>query len=264
MKITKCLKPIVFSSFLALFSQISFAENANTLFQVSTIGALAQAVYDGDFTYGQLFTKGNQGLGTFIAIDGEMVAVDNVYYQIQANGHLRKVQPTQIVPFAEVINFQATQQYVLTNINSYDSLMTELTDHFSNKNLPVAIRIDGQFKHLQLRSLRKQHKPYPSLAQAAKDQAIFDLNNVHGTIVGFWFPQYWAGIAVPGFHLHFVNDDRTIGGHVLDLNIVTAKAAMASANNFAINLPKTASFAAADLNPEALREDIKSAEGGMK
>lgn len=255
---------MVFSSFLTLFCQPSFAEKMNTLFQVSTIGALTQAVYDGDFTYGQLFAKGNQGLGTFTAIDGEMVALDNVYYQIQANGHLRKVQPTQIVPFAEVINFQATQRYSLKNVPNYDRLMATLTDNFSNKNLPVAIRIDGQFKHLQLRSLRKQHKPYPPLAQAAKDQAIFDLNNVHGTIVGFWFPQYWAGIAVPGFHLHFVNDERTIGGHVLDVNITTGQASIALVNNFVINLPKTASFAAADLNPQALREDIKSAEGGMK
>ncbi|SFF49436.1 Alpha-acetolactate decarboxylase [Thermoflexibacter ruber] len=29
-------------------------------------------------------------------------------------------------------------------------------------------------------------------------------------------PQYTAKINVPGFHLHFISEDKTKGGHVLD------------------------------------------------
>ena len=112
-----------------------------------------------------------------------------------------------------------------------------------NKNIPYAIRIDGTFGSLKLRSLRKQNKPYPPLAQASEEQAIFDLKNVKGSIVGFWFPQYWAGIAVPGYHLHFVTQDRKTGGHVLEINLVKGQVSMEPLYQIQVHLPNTQSFA---------------------
>jgi len=252
---------------MVLLSNSTFAtaiDNANHVFQVATIGSLARGVYDGDYKFGDLFKQGNQGLGTFEAIDGEMVAVDGQYYQINAEGKLRKVTANEIVPFAEVINFKPKHVKQLNAIDSYDTLMTLLVHENPYSNTPYAIRIDGEFKHLRLRSLRRQKKPYPSLAEAAKTQAIFNLENTKGTIVGFWFPQYWAGIAVPGFHLHFVTDDRTIGGHVLGLSINKATLSTANVNKFTMHFPRTKSFSTANLDPKSLHEEIKSAEGGVK
>lgn len=240
------------------------ANKANHLFQVATIGSLTRGVYDGDFHYKQLFSKGTQGLGTFEAIDGEMVALEGNYYQIKANGEVNAVDPDAIVPFAEVINFKATHTVTIANINNYDDLMSSLEKIFKNKNIPYVFQINGHFKHLQLRSLKKQAKPYPSLVDASKNQAIFNESNMKGTIVGFWFPSYWAGIAVPGFHLHFINDEKTLGGHILDLSSKNAMLSYAPIYDFTIHLPATDSFAAANLDPKSLHEDIKAAEGGVK
>ena len=35
-------------------------------------------------------------------------------------------------------------------------------------------------------------------------------------MLGFRFPDYAEGIEVSGYHLHFISDDRSRGGHVLD------------------------------------------------
>ena len=48
----------------------------HVLFQASTIGALLDGAYDGDVSFAQLAEHGDLGLGTFNALDGEMIAVD--------------------------------------------------------------------------------------------------------------------------------------------------------------------------------------------
>ena len=57
-----------------------------TLFQVSTSGALVEGIYRGAVTVGQLKQHGDLGLGTFESIDGELVMVDGCVYQIRADG----------------------------------------------------------------------------------------------------------------------------------------------------------------------------------
>ena len=40
-----------------------------------------------------------------------------------------------------------------------------------------------------------------------------------GTLVGVRSPAWAAELNVPGYHWHFLSDDRTLGGHVLDCRI---------------------------------------------
>lgn len=65
----------------------------------------------------------------------------------------------------------------------------------------------------------KAEKPYPKLADSVSKQAIFEFENVSGTLVGFRTPDYAKGINVPGYHLHFITENRSAGGHVLSLNL---------------------------------------------
>lgn len=80
MKIILCLV-IFFTVSLNTFPIFAAAidknnQAQNTVFQVATIGALAQGVYDGDYDYGRLMKQGNFGVGTFLDLNGEMVAID--------------------------------------------------------------------------------------------------------------------------------------------------------------------------------------------
>ena len=40
------------------------------------------------------------------------------------------------------------------------------------------------------------------------------MENIEGTLVGIWYPDYLSQTNVPGFHFRFVDDNRTLGGHV--------------------------------------------------
>ncbi len=55
------------------------------LFQIFTIDALLSGVYDGSFSCGSLLKQGDLGIGTFNALDGEMLIMDGKVYQILAD-----------------------------------------------------------------------------------------------------------------------------------------------------------------------------------
>ncbi len=62
---------------LIIFSScgVALAGDQQVLFQTSTLQALMNGVYDGDCSFGELAKHGDFGLGTFAALDGEMVAL---------------------------------------------------------------------------------------------------------------------------------------------------------------------------------------------
>ena len=57
----------------------------HALFQTSTIEALLDGNYEGDVTFAELEERGDFGLGTFDALDGEMIALDGDFYQVRAD-----------------------------------------------------------------------------------------------------------------------------------------------------------------------------------
>src|SRR4028118_424870 len=78
----------------------------HTLFQTSTIDALLHGEYDGDVDFEELGGRGDFGLGTLEALDGEMVALDGGFYQVKADGRAYEIEPRARTPFAVVTFFE--------------------------------------------------------------------------------------------------------------------------------------------------------------
>lgn len=217
---------------------------------------MEQGVFDGDCKFSCLpHEKNIMGLGTFKDFDGEMVAVDGEYFQIKSDGKVYAVNDSQVTPFVQVVNFESKEHIDLQDIQSYDQLNTILDKKLLKKNFPYALRIDGKMKSLKIRSVCKQNKPYPPVVEAIKGQVIFDLENVEGSMVGFWFPDYWEKISLPGFHFHFISSDRKYGGHVLDVHLVQGHFSSALLQNLSISLPNIETFSEANLNSGRLSSE---------
>jgi len=208
------------------------------LYQASTINALLAGYYDGILSCGELTRQGDIGLGTFDGLDGEMIVLDRIVYQVTSDGAVQTVSSALMVPFANVTFFDPDETFAMHNINSLDQLQKELDRHLINRNVFYAIRIDGTFPAVKVRSVAKQSKPYPKLADAVKNQSVFELSNVKGTLVGFWCPEFIQALNVPGFHLHFLADDRRRGGHVLDCRLAEGKVSLDPTAAFTIQLPE--------------------------
>ena len=221
--------------------------SSNTLFQTSTISALAVGVFDGNTNFKQLKKSGNFGLGTVNSLDGEMIGLDGKFYQIRADGVASLIPDSMTSPFASVTFFKPQTLINLEGQINYQQLQQSLDQRLPSKNYPYAIRIQGNFPYLKFRSLPKQTPPYRPLAEALKEQSIFELRNVNGTLVGFRTPKYMQGVNVNGYHFHFITANRKTGGHLLDGQFQNAKVELDTLSKVEINLPKTAEFDQADL-----------------
>ncbi len=226
----------------------------DTLMQVSTIDALLVGAYDGQMTLAELSRHGNFGLGTFDALDGEMIALDGEIWQAKSDGTLHCPSQTETTPFAALVNFDADQTASISGPLTDNALQGEIDKLAPNQNLFLAVRADGEFSHMKVRVIPRQKKPYPPLTEAAKVQPVYEYTNVTGTVVGFRCPAFVKGINVPGYHLHFISDDRSIGGHILDFTLQEATLSLDSCNRFNLILPDAEHFGSLDLTQDRSHE----------
>jgi acetolactate decarboxylase len=188
--------------------------SAHVLFQASTIGALLDGSFDGDLTFAELGERGDLGLGTLNGLDGEMIALDGEFLRADVDGAVTEVGEEERTPFAVVTWFEPTVEGEITAGLDHEATLAAL-DAMARSESSFAVRLDGHFASVRARSVPRQSPPYPPLAEVVADQHVFELTDVEGTMVGFRFPAYIEGIEVAGYHLHFVDQDRTRGGHVL-------------------------------------------------
>ena len=229
-------------------------QNRDILYQTSTINALLEGVYDGNLDYKSLKQHGNFGIGTFEELDGEMIGFDGKFYQIKADGTAYPASDSKKTPFAVVTFFEPDKSLSLGKVDDYKQLGQLLDNAFPTKNIFYAIRIDGNFKYIKTRSVPKQNKPYVRLVDVVKNQPTFEFRNVDGTIVGFWCPGYAEGVNVPGYHFHFLTNDKKSGGHLREGQMENVKAEIDYTSNFYMELPNNTDFYKVDLEKDKKSE----------
>jgi acetolactate decarboxylase len=218
----------------------------HTLYQVSTAGALVEGIYQGAVSVAIVREHGDFGLGTFEDLDGEMVVLDGQVLRVDSDGTVGEVADDVRTPFAVVTRFGEPPAHELGPIDDFAALTDALDGLRRSANVFFAVRIDGRFDAVHVRAACRTAPGVP-LAVATESQAEFELGAVTGTMVGFWSPPYASGVEIAGYHLHFVTDDRTAGGHVLDCRGARFVARIQEESDVHLALPDTAAFRDADL-----------------
>ncbi len=231
----------------------------DVLYQVSTLDALLQSVYDGILPIEELETHGDFGIGTFDGLEGEMLALDGDYYQIKTDGLAYPVSGEMATPFATVTFFETDESFELEGPMNLTELEVFLDSKLPSENLFYAVHVDGTFSYLKARSVPKQEKPYPRLVDVVSTQAVFEFENIGGTLVGFRAPDYVKGVNVPGYHIHFITRDRRAGGHVLDFKLEDGDATVDITRAFFMELPTSGDFYEVELGQD-LQSDLERVE----
>jgi len=235
------------------------AYDKDTLYQFSTIDALMKKCYEGNINIGELKKRGDFGTGTFNDLDGEMVAVDHQFYQIKSDGKSYKAQSSQKTPFCVVAFFNSDKEIAVDKLLDYKELEHLVDAGLATKNIPYAVRIDGEFDYVKLRSIPRQKKPYSALAEAAKGQSVFELHGISGTIVGFRIPEYLEKINVAGHHWHFITKDRKLGGHLFECRISSGRIRISAIKRLMVNFPQSDDFFQTNLSGSS-KEEIDAVE----
>jgi acetolactate decarboxylase len=236
------MKIIIYFITLILVAGCSGCTDSNrdkdTLFQVATINDLLNGAYRGKMTFKELRRHGDLGIGTIDGLDGEMIGLDGRFYQIKADGIAYPIPDFTTTPFAVVTPFEIDKTVTLRDKIDLDALQRYLDGLLPDSTIFYAIKIEGTFNYIKTRSVPKQREPYPPLVEAIKKQTVFEFHDVKGTIVGFRCPDTVAGLNVPGYHFHFITQDRKAGGHLLACQTRQVTIALDYTTEFYMALPQ--------------------------
>ena len=227
--------------------------------QVSLIHALMVGRYDGVMPIGEMLRYGDFGVGTLDHLDGEMLVLDGKVFQVDGKGNVHAVPDDRSTPFAAITHFDDDGAFDCPEVESLAELDHYLDGALTQKNNFLAIRVDGKFDTITLRSVGRQSPPYRPLAEVAKGQSVWTHQHVAGTFVGIRSPSWVGGLSVPGYHWHFIADDRKVGGHVLDCKIRRGHVRYDVCSDWNIKLESSVDFNEANLTGD-LRKEINQVE----
>ena len=233
----------------------------NTVTQVSILDALLASRFDGCLSCRELLKYGDFGIGTFDRMDGEMIILDGGLYQGKTDGKIHTPDPDISTPFATICHFHSDLTWSFREPVNIDAVKKMIDEKASKQNVFHAVRVEGRFSYMKTQVLPLQSKPYRPVAEVVKSCPHFEAKNVSGTIVGFRSPPYVRGIGDPGYHLHFLSEDKTQGGHVLTFDMERGECSVDILSNHLVMLPEEGvALAGVDLSRDLVKEFEESLE----
>jgi acetolactate decarboxylase len=230
----------------------------STIFLSSPINALVEGIYEENIAFAEVKQHGDFGLGTFNDLDGEMVMLDGITYQINSEGRVGIIGDEALTPFACVTFYRPVSCEEIWRQMDYSSFIRMLQGLLPSLNLFYAIRIEGLFSRIKTRSVPRQDC-YRPIVEVTKDQPIFDFNDIEGTIAGFFTPAFMASLNVPGLHLHFLSSDLKHGGHLLECSPIKVQIGIQFIDQLMLSLPITLDYLTQDFTRDA-GKDLDKAE----
>jgi len=219
----------------------------NTVHQYAPTVGLLNSIYTGNQTPEEMVAKGNMGIGTVNDLDGELIAVDGVVYAIDAAGGITKAPKELESPNMTMINFQPKTTIEIKNIQSLKDLDKALKSQATSKNSFYAYRIKGTFPYLKMASAHKVEDEDVSLFEYLDTRVMYTRENIKGTLVGLYTPEYLGNVVIPGLHFHFLSDDIKLGGHLEGIKFDTMTVEVQEINQLNLSLPEVEKFRNKDL-----------------
>lgn len=239
----------------------------NELYQYSVVSALMDGVASNGLPMSDLLAHGDHGLGTFRSMQGELIVLDGQGFQMLHDGTTRPINlapPSEggdVSPFGMVTRFAPTTTTwaSITEKGGVGPILEALAPHARNTHL--AFRLDGAFRSITCRTAEGQCFAGEGLKAVVGRQVNITLGPARGTVVGFRSPEFLQGVAVAGVHMHFIDEDRSAGGHVLALETDgEVRVQVAEIWRTVMDFPRgDAQFNEAEMRLDA--EGIRNAEG---
>jgi len=230
----------------------------NAVFLSAPIVALVEGFYVENTTMAVIKEHGDFGLGTFNYLDGEMVILDGNVYQIRSDGEAYRVKDDEQSPFACVTFFSPDTFEDIEESQTSKGFYDLLNALIPSENMLYAIRVDGSFRHVRTRAVPRSEN-YKPLVEATANQPVFDFNDVQGCLAGFYTPRFMESINAPGYHMHFLTEDRRHGGHLIECALKKVRIGIQHVPKLDLGLPITLDFLTADLTRD-IGKDLDKAE----
>ncbi|WP_419914283.1 acetolactate decarboxylase [Hoeflea sp.] len=225
--------------FLACFGSVA-AQDQDQDQEVTSIGARTTLFVFGpelpfmfnvederlDFRWSDLATYGNTAIGTLENGAGEVIAVKREYWVADPTDPTPRALTEEITPSGVVATFVPDRKYTVSTTVDLEALQTILDEQFVDTEAFVYLfRISATLNFVEYQLTN----PVPNgeiLAQidAGNSQKAVTIGtqkytaiDVPATLVGLRAPGYLNTVLQVPYHIHFLADDRSMLGHVTDL-----------------------------------------------
>ncbi|CAI3948010.1 Alpha-acetolactate decarboxylase (AlsD) (PDB:1XV2) [Commensalibacter communis] len=121
----------------------------------------------------------------------------------------------------------------------------------------LQLKIQGIFDTMQIRRPKNHNKSYKTALKVSQDQVVDHFENKEGSLIGFWTPEFFQNISVAGFHLHFINTEKTLGGHMMNFSISQGTLSYEVKQSLDIKLSDKESYLNQDLKIKDMDQIIK-------
>lgn len=234
------------------------AGSQRSLYVTAPVNALIEGIYQEDTTIADILQHGDFGLGTFNHLDGEMVVLDGVVFQLRSDGKAYEVGLETKTPYACVGFFTPDSEERIEHQLDFPGLTALLERMIPSPNMIYAIRIEGDFSYIKTRSVPRQES-YRPLVEVAREQPEFEYENISGVMTGFWTPMFMESLTVPGYHLHFLSEARDKGGHLLACVTNGVNISIQHLPKLEVGLPISLDYLTAEFTRD-LGKDLEEAE----
>jgi acetolactate decarboxylase len=214
--------------------------------QFAVLDALLAGVYSQGASVDAVRAAGDTGVGCCEGLGGEVVILDGELFECTADGPPRVMTDDEYLPFVDVCSLGQPPVSAHVDLDRR-GLESAVENRLLSRNLFHAVRVDGVLARVLTRVTRRQEPPFRPLAEVAAEQIETTTFECAGTLVGFWMPRIYQGITVAGLHLHFLSDDRSVGGHVLDARLREGRLRMSAFADFRLRLPRDGQFLSTEL-----------------
>lgn len=228
----------------ALHQFLHHDQQRNAVYLSAPVDALMKGCYKENTSIRELKQHGNFGLGTFNDLDGEMMMLDGTVYQLKEDGFAHEVSDTAETPFSCVTFFSPTTVEEIEQDLDYVGFKNLLDRLMPSENVFTAIRIEGEFSTIRVWSVPRQEAWRPISEVKPK---VFEYQNVRGSLAGFFTPRFIKSLLNPGFHLHFLTEDRLRGGHLDQCELQRLTVSIQIIPRLELNLPITIDYLTARL-----------------
>ena len=236
-----CLIGIALIPFFGQAQQIKHQDN--NLYQYGITEAFLSGLFHGKLPVSEFKKNGNFGIAAPDMVDGEVILYNGKVYQTRSTGVTTEMPDTAKLPLAFACFFKPDTAFTIIHAISEADAFAQIDAHLHHKNAIYAVRITGLISQLKTRTFYPvSSEPFPPIASLIANQKIFNISGVKGTLFGLRVPNYWTGINIAGYHLHFIGDNFKTGGHVVDFipeNVLVEIAEIKAVN---IQVPQDSAF----------------------
>lgn len=211
------------------FSYLLIGQDNKTNSQVFAIGAMKEVKHGNlEATTHIKQEQGIQhmyGLGPLDSLTGEITIVDGIIYQstVKDGSPIVTQVPEVKAPFfvlSEVANWNSS--VLKKDIQTLSGIEAYLLMAYHIYQKPFAFQIRGTFDSLTYHiQNRVGGSPLSQPFDMHEHQVTYQLNNVSGTLIGFYSATHEGVFTHKGkrIHVHFISDDKKHMGHVDKLSI---------------------------------------------